>query len=502
MACRKAAYNALTEMSEYMERQQEHAAAARVKLEAEIKKTWTPSELLDQCCIPWIADGSEVVGHRTNHHVAKGCSGGCGKDHPRIMLDFISKSDTKSDSETTEGAVATLSHPLDPFVKYFEDLCQQHLATKIESKSSSNTLVRYSLKGFLQKNVEDLQKTGLFGYHLVKVSRTALASSKRAHERLAEEEEELERMAKRTKMDSGNKGGNRLLEQVLQICYNQGALLDHLDVLEISWMRLSGNKSMSRIAAKLAAERLRMTPLYLKAFLGHFDNGVPMENYPSRNDDDDDGDDDDNDLDSEPDSSPTIKLTFCESLGKLIPIESDLRLFWKRLLPQSLPDMRGRFVHMSLHIDVAKNGGREIPERYCLPKKNLEIGRYIFQEYESHEGNDSETSCELPSEQMPCSQLCMKVVTAPMQWSSLGPDPSEYTGSKCIVSGISVNLGFQHLLGIFARKKLPLAKKAMADIKQKRPVTRAEKEYVKAIAKAAREAPGSGERTFEGLEGW
>jgi hypothetical protein len=60
-------------------------------------------------------------------------------------------------------------------------------------------------------------------------------------------------------------------------------------------------------------------------------------------------------------------------------------------------------------------------------------------------------------------------------------------------------VGFQDILGIYARKKLPIAKQEMQKIKNKRPLKRFEKEFVKGIAKLASEMPRSNEPF---LKGW
>jgi hypothetical protein len=244
MACRKAAYRAMTELSEFNQKQQEKAAEKLAAIEKELRRSWTPTELFDVCCVPWLADGAEVMGHK--HLGNRGCSGGCGKEHPRISLDFVYK---KENDE--QQSVASLSHALDPFVEHFEELCRQGLATRKISSSE------YYLTGSLQTHVERLQQRAQFGFHLVKVSPKALAASKRAHERQMEQEELLQATKKRK--IRGPAANDDLLESVLEICYNH-CLLDHLDLAEIAWMRLSC-KTMAKIAAKMASSRLKQSRL-------------------------------------------------------------------------------------------------------------------------------------------------------------------------------------------------------------------------------------------------
>lgn len=77
------------------------------------------------------------------------------------------------------------------------------------------------------------------------------------------------------------------------------------------------------------------------------------------------------------------------------------------------------------------------------------------------------------------------------------PATIQYKGSFSIQQ---ISFHFTHLLGIYVRKKLPLERVKMQD-RRDRPATRAEKQYVRALAKAAREAPGNA-RDFDGFEGW
>ena len=64
----------------------------------------------------------------------------------------------------------------------------------------------------------------------------------------------------------------------------------------------------------------------------------------------------------------------------------------------------------------------------------------------------------------------------------------------------TIQFGFVDLLGIYVRKKFIQEKQKLSVIRRKRPVSRGEKEYVKALAKAAREAPGNAQ-TFRGMKG-
>lgn len=492
MACRKAAYNALTEMSEYMEKQAEHAALAKTRLETEQRRIWTPPMILDSCCIPWLSDGSEVVGHRTNHHVSKGCSGGCGKDHPRITLMF----------DDTIGSSAEISHPLDPFSQYFEELCDQGLASRVnidgttrtdEPRECSKHKRRiYRLNGFLNDHRERLRRSSCFGYHLVKVSPADMAASRRAHDRHVEQEDQLERYQKRRRLEGAPNHSNsqrNLLEGAMQICYDQGALLSNLDILDVAWMRLTGDRTLTKFAAKVASDRMRQLRLSYTALLLRTQN-----------------DDEGSKKNCFEDQSfinircgPFSLETLQERPGHFAPATSGQRIEWEHCGDaESLPSTVGPLV---LRISVRLEGTDPIsstslpgdaPEMDCLFDQPIEVGWYHIELPRDLSGEDSvpEGQMTIPSEQTSCSKVLVYV-------SSLG---LSYRCGNLSLSSLSFD--YRHLMGIYARRKLPLAKQEMMELKKKRPVTVAEKDYVRAVAKEARQAPGSGERTFVGLDGW
>ena len=91
MACRKNAYRGLTEMSEYLEKQNEEQSRQQLEFDAEQRKIWTPPSLLERCCLQWLACGPHRMvrsGGNLAAVTSRGCSGGCSKEHPKITLDF------------------------------------------------------------------------------------------------------------------------------------------------------------------------------------------------------------------------------------------------------------------------------------------------------------------------------------------------------------------------------------------------------------------------------
>ena len=153
---RKAAYRALTEMSEYMEGQRRQAEEAAQALRTAQRTLWTPTSVWEKCCPPWIAYGVEVprvarCQAGSGSIAIKGCNGACGKDHPRIVVTWV-KQHAKDKVGT---AVATLSHALDPFVHYMQGLCQQGLATQDKDNPLCYKLSGY-LPEFLERNESQL----------------------------------------------------------------------------------------------------------------------------------------------------------------------------------------------------------------------------------------------------------------------------------------------------------------------------------------------------------
>ena len=458
MACRKAAYRAMTEMSEWMEEQREKQEQLDEALYEEQRKIWTPFSLLENCCVKWLAHGPE----RGNS--SRGCSGGCGKDHPRITLTF--------DNEQQQ-SVAVLSHDLDPFLAYFESLCRRGMATPNRTSANNNdnkkkksqgdnnddhddhdkisSTTRYDLTGYLQTHLdrmmrkEDDQSILYKHSHLIKVSAEALAASKRAQERNQLEQEE--RDAKRRKLlqpPTMDADGDLLLYRVLEVCYNNHSLQDNLDLAEIAWMRLAG-KTMAKFAAKLASSRLQQLRLSITA----------MEAIPDH-----------------PSQSEHWSLSCKDVLNGTFVSNSEF----------SLIEM-----FETLYLRVYFEGfdspdGKEPPEKHCLGSQPLEVRRYEL--YPRHVRWGVECPPSIPD---------IEIEWRMTEWEGiLGPLELKIK---------SLRFGFQDLLGIYVRKKLPLEKQKFQDIKQKRPVTRLEKQYVKALAKAAREAPGSS-WDFRDLEGW
>ena len=250
MACRKNAYRGMVEMSEHLEKQREEQARRREDLERQQRERWTPSSLLEGCCIQWLAHGphqmvlsgpSSIMSSTTY----RGCSG-CAKAHPKVTLAF-----------DDEMATAELSHGFDAFNQYFDGLKE---ATRLSP-------LRYKLGGDLAGHHEALKSK--FGRHLVVVDPKALSASKRHCERMLEQDDQ--KQAAKRQRALGEAAPTELLDSILEICYNS-SLGELLDIADIAWMRTS-SRVIAKYAAKMAMQRmssinLSLVPLVPRRYAG------------------------------------------------------------------------------------------------------------------------------------------------------------------------------------------------------------------------------------------
>jgi hypothetical protein len=588
MACRKAADRALTELSGWMEKQRDEDEARMAQIRHEQEQIWTPLHVFDTCCVQWLADGWETtttVGQRISSGGgggSTGCSGGCGKAHPRIVFDWQQR-----DKNVDGTAVATLSHKLDPFLRYFERLCEEGLATTMDKTdkdshtsstdcATSSSSKKYLLNGFLQAHLDRLQETCESKSHLYKVaSPDALSASQRAHERHMDREEQLERDAKRRRKNGDtdeiqSADDSSVFEKAMTIiCSHPGLLLAHLDLAEIGLMRLTGrpsdnNNIVAKVAASMARTRLRQVRLSYSVLVdgmerfrettsptirrGQYRRGStsieqqpPPQRVPDNNQEDEgciliseneleDGHygqemrgsifemytirgsrlaltnsanhDDDLDRSEEGNSTSLAAASNCSSPPaphRFVPKE-EREFHWEsRVLSlaniNSVTrsaggdfgfDYRGHVIRVYLEdcSTTTTAMADRPPERDCLFLEQLEVARYYIHPHGLSEGVHTmdKFTCE---------------VTATDD-RELPTNCVQYRGSFRVRE---IKFDFGDLLGVYVRKKLPLEKQKMQDIGQKRPVTRSEKEYVKALAKAARDAPGSSS-AFRGMKGW
>lgn len=453
-------------MGAFMEKRRAEDARDQEDFEEEQRKYWTPPKLLEGCCVQWLGHGPELPSHHS-YVSARGCSGGCLKAHPRITL-------------AIEGgySCAKISHELDPFIRYFEN--------DLPGTTKPSPL-NYRLPGFLSDHLETLKAK--FGSHLIKVSPQALSASERAQQRHLEHEE-LERRAKRRKL-SGNYVGSNLLEIVLEICYNH-SLRDHLDIADVAWMRLSC-KAMGRIAARLARERMQQVRLTHSVLLdgrsiSSIAPDLPKEGF--------------------------LITTECRQYKVAVahqPLQQRAGCF-SEFQPQTQTQVEFDSGVISKdgtpQVDTSNPGYIEVPIRpqgyhgHCIRfyldwkqserdvfsnnnNNRLEVARHRIDPKDMLEGTQTSTRV--------ASRAAYEVTSARMETSPNGV--MRFKGSFFVKS---ITFTFGDLMGIYVRKKLPMAKSKYLASQNKKPW---KKQYVKALAKAVREAPGSADE-FLGMAGW
>ena len=500
-------------MSEYVAKQQEIASNRRQVLEEEARRQWG-RENLESVCVPWLMEGREVPGHGGGAiGNVVGCSGGCSKSHPRITLSFDGEKNC---------CYASISHRLDPFINYFSKLCQEGLAskeanataTKLQLQTSGgDAQVNYNLKGYLERHLAMLRQH--LPNHLVDVSPRDLAASRRAHEKHQFEEDERRERTKRLKLMASANGksktkngtcsdvdsrlrSNSVLDDVLQICFEHGSLTSHLTMAEISWMRLCGNRSLANAAARLAGQRMRSARLTYSVLvmprnpeikpnnrIPKLDEGsIKLQEFLSTS------------LIQEyivAGSHRSLTASDIKNPCLFTPLESNVfrcsnsnnwsttnnsSTINRNNDPRQQPEALRDRVLVRLYLeDLSFDSTVKFPERDCLAGRTMPIEFMRFQ-------IDAIQDKAEGTHNSPCNKLTYKLLKR---------------GPEIDISVESINVGFEDLLGIYARKKLPIAKKDMQNIRNKRPLKRSEKECVKEIAKLAREMPRSNEPF---LKGW
>ena len=360
-----------------------------------------------------------------------------------------------------------------------------------------------------------LRQDPKIGYHLVFVSPRDLAASRRAHEKHQLEEDEQRERTKRLKLMASANGksktsngtctdaesrlcSNSVLDDVLQICFEHRSLTSHLTMAEISWMRLCGNRSLANSAARLAGQRMRAARLTYSVLvmprnpeikpnnrIPRLEEGsIKLQEFLSTS------------LIQEyivAGSHRSLKASDKKNPCLFTPLESNVfrcstsndrsttnnssTIIENNDPRPQLEALQDRVLIRLYLEDLSSDSTVKVPERDCLGGHAMPIEVKRFQVdgiKEKAEGTYNS----------PCDKLTYKVLKG---------------GPEIEISVESIYVGFEDLLGIYARKKLPIAKKDMQTIRKNRPLKRSEKKYVKEIAKLAREMPRSNEPF---LKGW
>lgn len=373
----------------------------------------------------------------------------------------------------------------------------------MKNEKDSGQPKHYLLAGFLTAHYSDLKKSDIPN-HLIKLSPTALAASQRAHQRRVEIEE-VEREAKRQKMQGATAEDKSLtiLEDVLHVCLEHGSLLDHLDMIEIAWMRLTC-KTMAKFAAHLACARLREIPLSftvmemcnetmlraksvdrwpLARIYHRDDKKENRRNYSSSSSI---GKCEDDPRSGQANSFPSKLSATTTELALLRPEGSPHVFSWESGCDgaDSESDFR---ITVVIALEPRRQTKRKLPEsEYLCPRSDyLDIVRYRF----DPQGRQRDHAC-------PDNRISYNITTSSQNATSAHGFTSEGTFTLQ-----TIKLDFQDLLGVCARKKLPIARHQLQEIRAKRPATRAEKDYVKGLAKESRLASFH-VTPVTGMEGW
>jgi len=310
-------------------------------------------------------------------------------------------------------------------------------------QSTETQPLKYHLSGPLSNHHERIKQK--FGKHLVLVEHKALASSQRAYEKQLEQDD-MEQAAKKRKV-LGKAAPINLLETILEICYNH-SLCDHLDVAEIAWLRTSC-KSMGRIAAWMARERMRSIKFSFDAISQKCSITQGLEYSPQSI--------------LRP-SEPQASITWSDHDGD-----------------DSAP------VEITIHLEEVATPERSILFKY---PGRLEVARYLLHMQRFGEDGVYRAKSQVQNQNDMEGSLEFRVHTP----------SSEQRGIRVCgeINLQSIAFTFNDFLGVYVRKRLYKAKQKYHSSAIKKP---AEKAYIKALAKAAREAPGNAD-SFRGLKGW
>eukprot|EP00578_Thalassiosira_sp_NH16_P032780 CAMPEP_0181082046 /NCGR_PEP_ID=MMETSP1071-20121207/3416_1 /TAXON_ID=35127 /ORGANISM="Thalassiosira sp., Strain NH16" /LENGTH=484 /DNA_ID=CAMNT_0023163613 /DNA_START=311 /DNA_END=1763 /DNA_ORIENTATION=- len=484
MACRKNAYRGLTEMSEYMEKQNEEEGRRQRAFDEEQRKYGRRPPFWNGAASRGsLASGPHRMVRTGGNDMAsvssRGCGGCCSKDHPRITLDFI---------EEDGVATASISHALDPFVHYFGKLPGTVETTASSQKISSSSSRHhhrhpppssprtYELRGLLSEHRAALVRK--FGAHLVSVEHGALAASQRSHEGELERDDATRAAKKRRVM--GEAAPAALLDGVLEICYANRTLGDNLDLADIAWMRTSC-RAMGRIAARMARDRMGSVRLSYRIAPVWVEDGSSLGGMDSQA------------------RTPNLRANNSTSPHVLHPYEPRETIRWRarsRSNPLQIgirlnPLMIGVRVYLERdHADVYENG-------VLFPGNadRLEVAKYdiITQHIENAGLGVYRARSNVQDQNNVEGSLECRVTACALEDNSTGGTNSD---GEMIVQSIAFT--FDDLVGIYVRMKLHEAKKRYNSSSVKKP---GERNYIKALAKAAREAPGNAS-SFRGMQGW
>jgi len=235
----------------WVDDQRERNSRAFYQLLEQGRATWTPRYIFNRCCVKWLVDGNVEYGEYYDEYSPRnGCNGGCNRDHPCITLQF---------DANAKSTIATLSHPLDPFVRCLDCLVAQEKAWPLSA-------TEYCLDGYLRANETFLCSQNGFGSHLIKVAREEREASDAAQVAALEEEEQSRRPTKRPRRNESEGEGSSVLDagdfaKAMDVALKQRLQIDlQDDPLTLFCMRRVC-KSFKKIATLIASAKVKMLDL-------------------------------------------------------------------------------------------------------------------------------------------------------------------------------------------------------------------------------------------------
>ena len=183
---------------------------------------------------------------------------------------------------------------------------------------------------------------------------------------------------------------------------------------------------------------------------------------------------------------PPHRPLAASSLAVLHPNEPQKPLRWR--YGQDDPS----HVKIEVHLEGTQT---DIPEGHVLFEytDQLEVVKYIFDSRNFHEVGTYNAKSNVQNQPNVEGSLKYRVTSCNLDQSFLGE-----SSSSGYLDIQSILFTFADLVGVYVRMKLFKVKQIYNASSVKKP---AEKAYIKALAKAAREAPGNAS-SFRGMEGW
>ena len=233
---------------------------------------WTPAVLRNHCCLQWLANGRDPPPEA--HLCFDGCpftegcrrGRGCDKAHPLIEMTFDRK---------THKTMATLSHPLDPFVSCFDQILEEGKGALVvmdndDSESKNNVFQprKCQLDGYLREILHGTHSHPAlpFGEHLIHCSKNELADSDKFQKQELEQKDAEETTKKKQHQAACSPPSAELIEEALEICMENG-IEKHLDVVDIGMLRLASTPATVKVVEEMVSNRMKEVHLQCRTMV-------------------------------------------------------------------------------------------------------------------------------------------------------------------------------------------------------------------------------------------